>query len=485
MDTGASKDNGAAQLKYARQHWPLVALMACWVVSSVVPFIVSIGAIHKQWEQGAVLIIGLFLISLIMIHVFKILRHTVQVEQLMAEITKRNELINVEIKGRKKLEGQLIQSQKMEAIGRLAGGIAHDFNNIITVIRGYSDLLANSLGPNDPKRSDIEEIRKAAERGGGLTAQLLAFSRQQPFDPIVIDVNELILRADKMTNRVLGEDINVITIYGRNLAMVKVDPGQLEQVVLNLTINARDAMPKGGQLTIETANVSLTDDYIFQRGGEMKAGEYVLLTISDTGVGMSEEVKKHIFEPFFTTKEEGKGTGLGLATCYGLVKRAGGFISVYSEAGNGTIVKIFLPSVEAAPYALKGLKKSQRPPKGTETVLLVEDEKAVRDLSARVLSQYGYTVIEGINGEDAMHLAEKNKGKDIRLLFTDLVMPQMGGKELAGHLKTFFPNIKVLFTSGYSDRDVVSQGLLEQNTAFIQKPFSPQILLEKVREVLG
>ena len=381
------------------------------------------------------------------------------------------------------LQEQLRQSQKMEAIGQLAGGIAHDFNNLLTIIKGYSQLSLLDLKESDPLWGNIQEIQKATQRATDLTRQLLAFSRRQILDLKVIDLNSLLKDLDKMLRRIIGEDIELATLLTEELGRVKIDPGQFEQMILNLAVNARDAMPSGGKLTIETANVILDEEYAHTHIG-VTPGPYVRLSVSDTGVGIPMEVKEKVFEPFFTTKEKGKGTGLGLSTVYGIVKQSGGNIWVYSEPAHGTTFKIYLPRVEEDLDTLYGRDESDFLPGGGETVLLVEDEPSVRDLAHRLLNQQGYKVLEAANGEEALHVAQEHAGEKIHLLLTDVVMPRMGGKELTDQLKIFRPDIKVLYASGYTDNAIVHHGVLERGTHFLQKPFSPSGLVRKVREVL-
>jgi signal transduction histidine kinase len=383
----------------------------------------------------------------------------------------------------KVLQEQLRQSQKMEAVGRLGGGIAHDFNNLLTIIKGYSQLSLLDLNESDPLWGNIQEIQKATQRATDLTRQLLAFSRRQILDLKVLDLNALLKDLDKMLRRIIGEDIELLTLLAGDLGRVKIDPGQIEQVVLNLAVNARDAMPSGGKLTIETANLELDEKYAETHMG-VTPGHYVRLSVSDTGAGMSQQVKEKIFEPFFTTKEKSKGTGLGLSMVYGIVKQSSGNIWVYSEPGHGTTIKIYLPRVEEDLDTLHGRDKTDFLPKGRETVLLVEDEPSVRDLAHRLLNQQGYKVLEAANGEEALRVVQEHNGEEIHLLLTDVVMPQMGGKELAEKLKTLRPDIKVLYTSGYTDDAIVHQGILEHGTYFLQKPFSLKTLSHKVREVL-
>jgi len=388
-----------------------------------------------------------------------------------------------DITERRRLEAQLHQAQKMEAIGRLAGGVSHDFNNLLTSIMGYTELALLALHPGDPIRSDLEGIQKTAERAANLTRQLLAFARKQVINPTVLNLNDLILNVDKMLRRLIGEDIELVTLPAPDLGQVKADPGQLEQVLLNLAVNARDAMPTGGKLTIETANIVLGEDYAHQHP-EVTPGEYTMLTISDTGTGMTEEVKSRIFEPFFTTKEKSKGTGLGLATCFGIVKQNDGHIWVDSELDRGTTFKICLPRVRKAVSPTIPQEKSGDLPRGTETVLLVEDEPAVRDLAKRVLRGQGFKVLDAANGEEALRVVREHAGARIELLLTDVVMPRMGGRELADRLKATYPELKILFTSGYTDKANTHFGTLEPGMAFLQKPFTPEALIHQVREIL-
>jgi PAS domain S-box-containing protein len=381
------------------------------------------------------------------------------------------------------LQEQFRQSQKMEAVGRLGGGIAHDFNNLLTIIKGYSQLSLLDLKESDPLWGNIQEIQKATQRATDLTRQLLAFSRRQILDLKVLDLNTLLKDLDKMLRRIIGEDIDLVTLLAEDLGRVKVDPGQMEQMVMNLAVNARDAMPKGGKLTVETCNVELDEAYA-RKHVAVTPGRYVMLSISDAGAGMTPEVRERIFEPFFTTKEKGKGTGLGLSTVYGIAKQSGGNIWVYSEPGHGTTFKIYLPRVEEELDNLHVRDETESLPRGSETVFLVEDEPSVRSLAYRVLCQQGYTVLEAANGEEALRVAQEHAGEKIHLLLTDVVMPQMGGRELAETLKLLRPDIKVLYTSGYTDNAIVHHGVLNPGTHFLQKPFSPKTLSHKVREVL-
>jgi two-component system cell cycle sensor histidine kinase/response regulator CckA len=381
------------------------------------------------------------------------------------------------------LQEQLRQSQKMEAIGQLAGGIAHDFNNLLTVIKGYSQLSLFELKEGDPLRENIEEIQKASQRAVDLTRQLLAFSRRQILDFKVLDLDMLLQDLDKLLRRVLGEDIELIYTLSGDLGKVKTDPRQIEQVILNLALNARDAMPSGGKLIIETANVELDKTYASTHIG-VTPGHYIRVSVNDTGYGMSPDVKDHIFEPFFTTKEKGKGTGLGLSTVYGIVKQSGGYIWVDSEPGCGTTFKIYLPTVEEEASAFHQTNDTSLLPCGSETILIAEDEPSVRGLAVRALRERGYTLIEAANGEEAFHIAQEQDDKRINLLLTDVVMPQMGGKQLADQLKMLQPDIKVLFISGYADNAIGDHGVLEPGTNFLQKPFTPTALAQRVRQVL-
>ncbi|HUI07787.1 MAG TPA: response regulator [Verrucomicrobiae bacterium] len=381
------------------------------------------------------------------------------------------------------LEKQLRQSQKVEAIGRLAGGVAHDFNNILTAILGYSDLLLLRMKADDSLHGSVEEIRNAAQRAAALTRQLLAFSRKQILEPKVVNLNDIVLDLSKMLRRMIGEDIELITHGAWDLGRTKVDPGQIEQVIINLAINARDAMPHGGKLTIETANVAL-DRASTLRLGDVAPGKYVRVAVSDTGTGMTPEVQARLFEPFFTTKAEGKGTGLGLAMCYGIVKQSGGHITVYSEPGHGTVFKIYLPRIEEAAAPEAKQDQSGDLPQGKETILLVEDEAGLRKLTKLVLQDLGYTILEAANGCEALRIAKERDGRGFDLVFTDVVMPQMGGKELADHIHSLRPDAKVLFTSGYTEDAIVDHGVLNDDVAFLHKPYTPNILACKLREVL-
>jgi PAS domain S-box-containing protein len=380
-------------------------------------------------------------------------------------------------------EERLRQSQKMEGIGQLAGGMAHDFNNILTAINGYSDLTLRRLPQDHPLRRNVEEIKKAGERAASLTRQLLAFSRKQILKPKVLNLNAVVPDMDKMLRRLIGEDIDLLTKLDPALGQVKADPGQIQQVILNLCVNARDAMPKGGKLTIETANVCLGEEYSRQYVS-VRSGHHVMLAVSDNGCGMDQATQKRIFDPFFTTKGVGKGTGLGLSTVYGIVKQSEGSIWVYSEEGKGTTFKVYLPRfdevVEAPNETLTDVPLSRE----GELVLLVEDEEMVREMSRQVLEMNGYHVLEASHGKEALLVCEQHAGR-IDIMVTDVVMPQMSGRELAECLASSRPETKILFVSGYTDDAIVRHGVLDENVNFLQKPFSPDALAAKVREVLN
>lgn len=384
---------------------------------------------------------------------------------------------------RKQLEDQLRQAQKMEAVGRLAGGIAHDFNNILTVITGNCSLILDDLSFDDPLRRDIEQIKRAGERAASLTRQLLAFSRKQILQPRVINLNTVITSLESMLRPLIGEDIELHTFLESNLGQIKADPGQIEQVILNLIFNARDAMPQGGQLTIETANVHLNQEYARQHLG-VDAGLYVMVAITDTGIGMDTEIKARIFEPFFTTKEQGKGTGLGLATVHGIISQSGGNIWVYSKPSEGTTFKIYLPCIDKIPEDFVPDYPLDPRIQGTETILLVEDDVMVRKLSYDALRRNGYTVLQAGHGQEALQLCRKYTG-NIHLLLTDVVMPGgMNGAQLAKDLILLRPEMKVLYISGHADNSVILQGVADPSLVYLQKPFTPIGLARKVRDVL-
>lgn len=381
------------------------------------------------------------------------------------------------------LEERLRQSQKMEAVGQLAGGIAHDFNNILTAISGYSDLLLRNLKDGDPKRTYAEEIKKASARAASLTQQLLAFSRRQVISPKIVNLNHIVKDMARMLERVIGENIDLVTQLSEDLWNVKVDPGQIEQVIMNLSVNAKDAMPGGGKLIIETANVHLDEEYA-KTHAPMQPGPYVMLAVTDTGCGMDAETLSHIFEPFFTTKEKGKGTGLGLATVYGIVKQSDGYIWVYSEPGKGTTFKIYFPPVWEELPEEDTSERHVGDLTGRETILLVEDEYSVRQLLKNVLETHGYKVLDAGNGEDALAVADEYEG-EIHLLITDVVMPGMGGPALSEKLLQTRPSVKVIYMSGYTNDALLHHGDLKEGTAYLQKPFPLNSLVEKAREVLN
>ena len=389
-----------------------------------------------------------------------------------------------DITERRQLEQQLRQAQKMEAVGRLAGGVAHDFNNLLTIINGYAQILTQRSSPDDPRRGLLEEIRMAGEKAASLTRQLLAFSRRQVMEARVLDLSGVVANIEKMLRRLIGEDIELVTTLRPDLEHVKVDPGQIEQVIMNLAINARDAMPQGGKLLIETSNVEINEDYARRRHTNITPGKYVMLAVGDTGCGMDSETQAHIFEPFFTTKVKGQGTGLGLATVYGIIKQSGGFIWVDSEPGQGSTFKIYFPCVkEALPTAEPAKVRPTKLTKAKETVLVAEDESGVRTLVCEALRSVGYHTLEATGAAEALKLAEQHKDP-IHLLLTDVVMPHTGGKELALRLSALHPESKLLYISGYTDDTVVRHGILEGDMPFLQKPFLPDVLLRKVRAVL-
>jgi PAS domain S-box-containing protein len=388
-----------------------------------------------------------------------------------------------DVSERRSLQDQVIQAQKMEAVGRLAGGVAHDFNNILTAITGYTDLLLADLPADDPRREDVDEIHRAAQRAAALTQQLLAFSRRQVMQPRVIDLNVLVVDIEKLLKRLLGEDIALATALDPATGPVRADPNQIQQVLMNLAVNARDAMPRGGRITLETRDTDLDAAYAAEHEG-VAPGRYALLAVSDTGSGMTDETKAHLFEPFFTTKEMGKGTGLGLATVYGIVKQSGGHIWVYSEVGHGTTIKIYLPRVDAPAEAL-----DRRAPadlstlRGSETILLVEDETAVRGVARQLLERQGYAVLEAANGPAALALCDSGRAA-VDLLLTDVVMPGISGRDLADRLVLRYPRLRVLFMSGYTNDAIVRHGMLEPGLDYVQKPFQSGALFQKIREVL-
>jgi signal transduction histidine kinase/ActR/RegA family two-component response regulator len=386
-----------------------------------------------------------------------------------------------DITERKKMEEQLRTSQRMEAIGRLAGGVAHDFNNLLAVILGCADVMLDELAPDHPATKRVQMIRKASASAADLTRQLLAFSRQQMLHPQVLDLKQIVKGAQVLLTRLIGDNIELRVSLEPSLWNVKADPGQIEQVLLNLAVNARDAMPQGGRLTIQARNVELDASYV-EEHHQMIAGPYVMLVVEDTGSGMDRETQARIFDPFFTTKELGKGTGLGLATVYGIVKQSGGYIWVYSEPGHGTVFKVYLPRVENAAQPVKN-DELEGTFGGSETILLAEDSASLREMAREYLESVGYTVLEAATGKDALDQAKSFAGT-IQLLLTDVVMPGMSGPELAHQIGRLRPGIKIIFTSGYTDDAIIRQGVLDPAIAFIQKPYRPKALARKVREVL-
>jgi len=383
---------------------------------------------------------------------------------------------------RRNLEQQFLQAQKMEAVGRLAGGVAHDFNNLLTAILGYSQLALEQVGPQHALHHDLREIIKAGDRAAGLTRQLLSFSRKQFLQPRVVDVNTVVTDIERLLRRLIGEDVEVAMSLNKDLPHVRIDPGQLEQVIVNLCVNARDAMPNGGRLAIETAVDELDPEYC-RRHPEISPGTYVRLAIGDSGTGMTEETKAHLFEPFFTTKEAGKGTGLGLATVHGIIKQSGGHIGVYSELGRGSTFKIYLPPIDQEVAPTRRIAPNLDRLRGAECILLVEDDPLVRTLSTSILTRSGYKVLAARRGEEALMVLGQVTSR-VDLLFTDLVMPGMNGIMLARAVLSSKPGTRLLFTSGYTDTSLLRDGFLNQETPFLGKPFTPESLLRKVREAL-
>ncbi|MDP9323837.1 MAG: PAS domain S-box protein, partial [Acidobacteriota bacterium] len=389
--------------------------------------------------------------------------------------------ISLDVTERRTLEQQYQQAQKMEAIGRLAGGVAHDFNNLLTAILGYCELLLADLGPTDPHQTDVVEIQKAGERAAELTRQLLAFSRKQIIEPTLLDLNTVVADMQSMLGRLIEEDVNVVLALRPEPARVKADRGQVEQIVLNLAVNARDAMPGGGTLTIETANVELDEHYATAHFS-VKPGAYVVLTVTDTGVGMTPLVQARLFEPYFTTKEPGKGTGLGLATIHGIVTRSGGSVQVYSEVGKGTSFKVYFPRAESVDMVVETAAQVSRPHAGGQTVLLVEDSEGLRELARRLLERQGYTVLAAGNAEEALRLFNQNASIDV--LLTDVVMPGASGPELTRQLAERRPELRVIYMSGYTEEAIVHHGVPNSGVAFLHKPFTSDTLGKKIREVL-
>jgi len=389
----------------------------------------------------------------------------------------------IDVTDRNSLERQIRAAQRLEAVGKLAGGIAHDFNNLLVVIEGYANFLIEGLPEGDARRDDARAIADAAQRAEGLTRQLLAFSRRQLADVRAVNLNHVVEEMDRMLRPLIGEDIDVVTALGENPWLVEIDPTHVEQVIINLAVNARDAMPMGGKLTIETANVRLDGGYDETKPADVPPGDYVRLAVSDNGTGMAEETRLHVFEPFFTTKAPGKGTGLGLSTVYGIVKQAGGFIWVYSEIGHGTTFRIYLPATTTARESPAAKQPTAVLLEGTETILIVEDRDTVRKLVQRVLRKAGYTVLEASDGDQALRVCEGHAGP-VHAVLTDVVMPTMGGRKLVDSLSAIRPGVKVLYMSGYTDNAIVHHGVLDPGVNYIQKPFMPEVLLAKLREVL-
>lgn len=391
-------------------------------------------------------------------------------------------IINTDITEKKHLEASLLHAQKMEAFGQLAGGIAHDFNNLLTVIIGFSEVLLSERVPAEKQGEHILEIRKAGDRAAALTRQLLAFSRKQLLQPTELNLNAVVADIEKMLGRLIGEDIDLATSLDPALGSVKADPGQIEQVIINLIVNARDAMPRGGHITVETRNVELDPAYA-RTHAEIQPGHFVLLAVTDSGCGMDDRTRSRVFEPFFTTKGAGRGTGLGLATVYGIIKQSGGSIEVYSEIDHGTTFKIYLPRLDGGARVSRSAPGAEHTPGGTETILLAEDQDEVRAIARMALESSGYKVLAASCGDDAVELCRNYPGP-IHLLLTDVVMPRMSGRQLVELVVAMRPEIEVLYLSGYTDDAVVRHGVLEAGIAFLHKPFTPLVLTRKVREVL-
>ena len=389
--------------------------------------------------------------------------------------------ISLDVTERRSLEDQYRQAQKMEAVGRLAGGVAHDFNNLLTVILGYCDLVLTDLDPGDRHQADIAEIKMAGARASGLTRQLLAFSRKQLIAPTLLDLNQIATELRAMLGRLIGEDLHIVMSLSSDLAPVMADRGQVEQIVMNLAVNARDAMPAGGTLTIETANLDLDEHYARMHLG-VKPGSYVALTVSDSGVGMTPEVQARLFEPFFTTKGPGEGTGLGMATVYGIVTRAGGSVGVYSEVGRGTSIKVYFPRADATGIIVEAPTPVARPRAATQTVLVVEDENALRELARRLLERQGYNVLTASDADEALGIFEMNPS--IAVVLTDVVMPGASGPELTRRMVERRPDLRVIYMSGYTEEGVVHHEVLNPGVAFLHKPFTAETLDEKIREVI-
>jgi two-component system cell cycle sensor histidine kinase/response regulator CckA len=397
------------------------------------------------------------------------------VRRAMREVEERAE--------RLRLEAHFVEAQKMEVIGQLVSGVAHDFNNILAVIIGYSDLITEDASARGPLRKYVDEIRHASDRAAGLTRQLLVFGRKQTVIPVVLDLNEVVIELKEMLRRLIDENIEMTTVLEEGIGHIRADAGYLGQVLMNLVVNARDAMRNGGKLTIATANVTL-DEWPARAQARAVPGDYVMLSVSDTGTGMTDDVKALLFEAFFTTKPAGKGTGLGLVTCQTIVHQSGGYIDVYSEVDKGSVFKVFFPRV-VQPLDVAARTIHAGPlPRGTETLLVVEDEPSVRHLARSVLSGLGYEVLSAANGQDALHVAREHKGSAIRLVITDVIMPLMGGKVMAEWLKATYPDLKILFTSGYTEDAISRHGVLEPSVEFLPKPYTPATLARKVHQLL-
>jgi signal transduction histidine kinase len=397
------------------------------------------------------------------------------VRRAMREVEERSE--------RRRLEAHFVEAQKMEVIGQLVSGVAHDFNNILAVIIGYSDLITGDAGIEGPLRKYIDEIRHASERAAGLTRQLLVFGRKQTVIPVVLDLNKVVIDLKEMLRRLIDENIEMTTVLEDNIGHVRVDAGYVGQVLMNLVVNARDAMCNGGKLTIATSNVTLDEGDLPAQEGALR-GDYVMLSVSDTGTGMTDDVKALLFEAFFTTKPVGKGTGLGLVTCQTIVHQSGGHIEVCSEVGKGSVFKVYFPRVLLPLDFTVRTIHSAPLPRGNETLLVVEDEPSVRHLASRVLNSLGYDVLSASNGQDALHVVREHQGSAVRLVITDVIMPLMGGKVMAEWMKTTQPDLKVLFTSGYTEDAIASDGVLETTAEFLPKPYTPATLARKVRQIL-
>ena len=381
------------------------------------------------------------------------------------------------------LEEQFLEAQKMEVVGQLVSGVAHDFNNILAVIIGYSDLVKEELRTEHAGYKYIEGIRHAAEHASALTRQLLVFSRRQEIQPVVLDLNDVLKDLDKMLHRLIDEHVELTLDLEKEVGRIKADPGQIGQVLMNLVVNARDAMPNGGRLTIATRNVTVDENYS-RNGTRLPFGHYVMLSVGDTGCGMTDDIKAHLFEAFFTTKPKGKGTGLGLVTCQTIVKQSGGIIAVHSEPGKGATFEIYFPQTDQPVKKITRSEEAGPLPRGTETLLVVEDEPVVRNLARNVLMMQGYDVLAAADGREGLRVAREHKGQPIRLVIADVIMPHMGGKMMAEWLRSSYPDLKVLFTSGYTDDAIVHHGVLQPGVAFLAKPYNPAMLAHKVREIL-